>query len=106
MEIIRRTGLLDYFIYESLDYRNIDLFGKDFLNILFIIYLCKFKLYYTVDKLKGLRRKGLMHYLPLYGLHLALYINRLNNKISTTIVTIDTICSFCLFFVVHRDLYK
>jgi hypothetical protein len=105
MEIIRRTGLLDYFIYELLDYRNIDLFGKDFLNILFIGYLSSFKLYFTVDKLKGLRHKGLLHYLPLFVFHIAIYINRMLES-SAAVITIDTISSFCLFTLIHRDLYK
>jgi hypothetical protein len=103
MENFRRTGLLDYFIYELLDYRNIDIFGKGILNILFVTYLCYFKVL-NVDHLKGLRTKGLIYYFPLFIFHIVFYINRQVDH--ATLETIDTICSFCLFFILQRDLYR
>jgi hypothetical protein len=105
MDFIRKTGLFDYLLIQVIDYKNIDLLGKDFLNICLLIYLCYFEAYYKEDKLKGLRKKGLLYHLPLFLVHFALYVDRAFEK-TTTIGTLDIVFSYCLYKLIRRDLFK
>jgi hypothetical protein len=104
MEILRKNGITDYFLLKALDYQTIDLFGKDFFNFLFVIYLLRFKINVKDSHMKGLRRKNLVYYLPLIIFHLYFYIDRGGVGDKTFIETIDTFLSFCLFFIIQRDL--
>jgi hypothetical protein len=90
MEIFRKTGLCDYIIFEGLQ--------KFDFNIFFICYL--------LGKPNQIIRakKNSFYYIALCFFHFAIFLDRKNP--SSFVYLIDSLCSFCLFIILKRDLVK
>jgi hypothetical protein len=108
--ILRRSGILDYFLLESLNINKnesiYDNLGRQFLKIVFLIFL----IYREFDIPKKNEFKGLIKktnywkILQLVIFHISLLFDRKNDSFRNVYETFDSMSFMCLFYILRKDL--